>query len=552
MKNTFKILSLVVSVALLGGCIEKEFDLNHLSSEIEYDPHLALTLGTMDITLEDLLKNYTSKDNIQTNDDGSITVLIEKNLQSYRADQTLQLPDQPVIYIPGFIFPSTMPASGSVTRDTLIPISVDFFADARIDSMLVKSLNYFLSGTSTFASNLSQELKISLLDMKKGNQEYSETYSLNSYINVNNANTAENYKLKFNNISDGKADTRLSIQFTLKGAAGSPIDPLSYLSLALKINQLNYHTLYGYIGQPYLLNFTDTFYLDFLNREMAKNIEWYNPKLAFYTQNSYVLPTDFFVESMQMITYDNKLISTNPDNTKIQNPKNIAYPSKYGETAYDSIICDRIGYNAAYNALNTQAPQKIVIKIKSKANPGGNIVQNVVGDTSSIKTRMVLSLPLNLRSSGFGYTDTMDFDIANLMSVNDSSNNVNVSVKTMLFRVISNNQLPIDMTLQAYFVDENYNVLDSLYKGKGNNYIIKSGTIDETTGRITSTKLYKQDFNFDEAQLDAIQDTKYLIYKVKMATTDYNTSMSFVKFFIDSKLKLSFAVKFQPSIHIYK
>jgi len=541
---------------LLFSCVEKEYDFNRLSTEIVYDPKLAFTIGTLNIDIESLLKGYTNSSNLQIAEDKTITIAIATNFYTVPAIEQLSLPPQSQVIIPGFVFPPTMPGTGIVSRDTIINIPISFFSDAEIDSMLVKIFRYTLSGSSTYSSAFMQELTISLLDMHQGNTVYLETFPVTSSINTQNQNNAAGYTLKFRNVTPGSAETRLYVRLTLSGTPGSPINPASTLNMALQINELNYRLLYGYIGQPYLLDILDTMYLDFLGREIAKNIEWKNPSYTLYTTNSYVVPSDLFVESMRVITYDDRVILTNPDNTKIQNPKDIAYPTQIGLVAKDSVICDKVGYSTFYKALEQEAPKSIILKLKSKANPHGKTPNNILSDTSSIRTRGVLRLPISFRSSGFSQTDTMDFDLSNLATGgSDSTNksNAKVSLKYMLFRIVSSNTMPIDMQLQAYFVDENYQILDSLYKGLPNeNYIIKAGTVDVNTGRVNVPRLWKKDVTFNEQQLKNIENTKHVIFRLTASTADYTANKPFVTFFTDSKLTLTFAAQIQPSIHVYQ
>lgn len=540
---------------LLVACVEKEYDFNRLSTEIVYDPQLAVTLGTLDIDLESLLASYTNSDNLQIGSDKTITVAIATNFIATSAFENFQLPPQSNVVIPGFVFPPAIPSSGVTSKDTIISIPISFFGDAEIDSIRLKNLRYSLNGTSTYSPSLTQELTISFLDMHQGNIVYAEDFPISSSVNATNQNNASGYMLKFQNVTSGSATTRLYVRLTLRGTPGTPINPASTLNLGMQINELNFSLLYGYLGQPYVLDIIDTMKLDFLGREMAKNIEWENPSYTLYTTNSYVVPLDFFVESMRVITYDDRIIITNPDNTKIQNPRDIAYPPQIGQVAKDSVVCDKVGYSAFYRALEQEAPKKIVLQLKSKANPHGRGVYNVISDTSMLRTRGVLRLPIRLRSSGFGQTDTMDFDLTGLATGgSDSSNNSNtkVSLKSMLFRIVSSNTLPIDMQLQAYFVDDNFQIIDSLYKGQPDeNYIIKAGTIDPNTGRINTPRYWKKDVIFNEQQLKNIEKTKHIIFKLTYITADYANTRPFVTFFTDSKLSITFAAQIQPSIHVY-
>ncbi len=549
------IYKIIPVIFIFSGCVEKEFDMNKLSTEIVYDPTLAFTIGTLDITIESLLKRYTDSSHININPEKKVNLIIETNLYSYDAQEGLPFPPQSNIIIPGFVFPSTIPGSGTVSKDTIINIPINFFSDAEIDSLLIKSLRYALVGSSTYSPSFNQELTISFLDMRKNSMVYLESFPMGPSVNVSNQNTATDYKLHFSNIIPGSATTRLYVKLTLSGTPGSPINPASVLNINMQINDLSYKHIYGYIGQPYLMDIEDTFKLDFLGRELAKNIEWKDPQISLFTTNSFIVPSNFFVESMRVVSYDGIVKDVSPDNSKIQNPTDIAYPTQIGKIAKDSVICTKTGYYKLYSSLENDAPKYLIVKLKSKANPYVKTKSNILCDTSRIQSKIQLKLSMNLRSSGFGQTDTMEFDMSKLAGKeenNDSESNVNIKMKTMLFRIVTSNQLPIDMQLQVYFCDENFQKLDSLYRGQPEeNFIIKSGTIDPNTGRVNVPKLWKKDLILDENQLKKLENTKYIIYKTTIITTDYVNDKPFVTFFSDAKLTISFIAQIQPSIHFY-
>ncbi len=564
----------LLSILYLISCVDKEFDLNRLSTEIEYNPKLAITIGTVSIELGDLLSDYTLPEYLKDNPDGSMLFIYEKDLPSFRAEQKINVPDQLPIVIPALAFPATIPASGEAIAQTTIDVPIVFSNNEKIDSMLVKSLSLSLTGTSSYNSAFSQELSLTFENMNKDTVisstpqriSYVETVPISSIVNYITPNkyNAYRYMLTFTSVSPGNSTTKLKVVFKLRGTPGTPINPASSLNLVLKVEELKYRIMYGYIGQLDLLNITDTIDLSILGRELSKNIEWYKPQLKIEIKNSYKVPADFLIQSLFVTTYNNQLIDVSPNNalTEGNNPKYpIKRPAVLGQWAYDSVLCEKQkGYNSFYHALETQSPTNLIYTVISHANPYGEPTNstdyNILTDTSMVTGKMIFSLPIWLRSPGFGFTDTMDFDLSNMNNNNDDNNNddeennTKVTLNSMLFRIISYNQMPIDMELQVYFVDENYNILDSLYK-TGDKYILRSGNIDEATGKVLTPKLWKKDAIFDQSQLKRIENTKKIIYNVKYISADYENTKPYVKFFKDSKLKLTFAAQFQPNIHIY-
>jgi len=569
MKNISKALSIIVFVisVVVYSCIDKDYDFDRISTDIQWDPKLALTIGTMNINIEDLLNSYSSDSVLIKNPDGSMTIVYEKPLESYTAEQKITLPEQIPFVIPGMIFPNIMPVSGEVSRDTSFTIPVIFSADQMIDSLKLKVFSLSASGYSTFSNNLSQMITITFTRMNKdtiiGGTRQRLTYFEDIPVQNNNINyttsartNAYNYMLKFSNVQYGSSETNVNIKLTLRGTPGTPINPLSSVNVTLRINEIRYRLMYGYIGQPELLNAYSSMDVSIFSRDMSKNIEWKDPRTVLYCSSSYVVPADIFIQGLWVRSMNDVEFDVSPDNSQTQNPKDMKYPTKIGQVENDSVVMSKPAYSLFYNALETKSPKEIIYRIISRANPHGQGTQyNIISDTSVVRGKLVFTLPVWFRSSGFGYTDTMDFNLSNMGSDNNNDNNndesnYSVKLKNLLFRTVTSNELPINMRLQVYFADENYTILDSLYTKESNSYIIKSGKVDEVTGKVTAPYIWKNDAILSENQIKRIENAKFIIYKVTYNTYDYDNTKPYVKVFTDNKLKIIFAVKIQPEVTV--
>jgi hypothetical protein len=544
----------LICVVGISSCVDEEYDFNKMNNKMEIDPKLALTIGSVNIELGDMLSDFTSSYNLQDSSDGSMKVVYEQDLKSFSAEQKIAIPGQTPIVIPAFIFPSTIPAGGETSRDTTISLPITFLNDQRIDSLLVKTFSLSLSGTSSYPSNIKQILTITFQDMKKQNVKYNEVININS-VNVNyvtlDKEKAADYLLKFSSVGSGYSNIPVNIKLTLQGTAGTPINPLSKLDVIFLINELKYKILYGYIGQFELLNNLETIDISFLSREMAKNIYWYNPQISILLKNSYALPVNFNVVSMSVYSDINKQIyNTDPDNTIAINPKDIKHPYSAYQYAQDVIpFSKQGGYGKLFNAIEKYAPQSITYHVIATSNPNGPTVDyNILMDTSSIESKLRFELPIWFRSPGFGTTDTMDFD----MFSNDNKDQT-TEIESMLFRIVSDNGMPFDMNLQVYFADEKYKKLDSLFNQPGqSSLVVQAGKVDKNTGKVTENSNYKVDMVFTDDQLVKLEKTKKLIYKVTLSTAEYltNSNPPYVKFLKGNNLKLTFAAQLQPKITI--
>lgn len=545
-------------VALLAwGCVDNEYDITDISMKMEYDPNLAFPIGSTTIKLGDLLEKYALPENLKEGTDGSFTVEYEEELEPLRGEQVFLVPLQNQIVVPGVIFPATIPASGSVTREVTFIFPVRFLETQQVDSLITKCFYANIWGQSTFDPALSLQAKIAFLDMKKdtviGGSKTSLTYTeeFSPTANYNyltpNKYKAYNYKLRFSSTKDSVSETSVNVSLTLSGAAGTPINPASYFTAIMQLNELRYRVMYGYLGKKTILDMVYTFNVDFLNREMARNINWYNPQIGIKIRNSYAVPVQFSIDKIEMFSsVQNQLINVSPDATA-NNPRFINSPKAAFQEVSDNISFTKYnGYKSFYEGIENSAPKSIIYHVSAVANPDAVIDKhNIAMDTSAIFPKFYFKLPIWFRSGGFGYTDTLDFDLAGMQK-----DNQDVELKSLLIRLVSINNMPIDMNLQAYFLDEHNNILDSMFNTAGQSrQVLKAGTVDPATSLVTAPTKTVKDISFTPSQLSKMKNMKKLIYKVSVATALYDTQPNlYVKFQKQNSLKISFACQVQPKI----
>jgi len=79
-----------------------------------------------------------------------------------------------------------------------------------------------------------------------------------------------------------------------------------------------------------------------------------------------------------------------------------------------------------------------------------------MADTSQVDPNLRLYLPIWFKAGNFGTVDTIKSPFSDLLNQNGKNKN---SIESMLFRIISENTLPVDINLQIIFADSIYNRL---------------------------------------------------------------------------------------------
>ncbi len=325
---------------------------------------------------------------------------------------------------------------------------------------------------------------------------------------------------------------------------GTEVEPTSSLNLLLKVNDLKYFKIYGYLGQNTLLNVSDSLNISFLNHSLANNIQWADPQLTFTVRNSYGLPIEFNIDAMSI----NSIINKKTYPVSFYNNSNVLQilsASQNGNPSDDSLVFNPSTTN--FFSYLQQAPNTIKFHLSSKSNPAGNSGPiNFMADTSQVDPNLRLYLPIWFKAGNFGTVDTIKSPFSDLLNQNGKNKN---SIESMLFRIISENTLPVDINLQIIFADSIYKPLDSLYK-TGSSKIVIGGQLnagDVVTTPTKSTTNISLNATNNAKQLNNLKKTKYLLVTINMATSDYNKGV-YAKFLNSYYVKLSFDCQFQLKI----
>jgi hypothetical protein len=538
------ILKIIISVLLmvsvcLQSCINDKYDLSKTSKQAEFNPSLALSVGTTIFRMNDVLKNLDSTSLIQHYPSGLLYLVYEKDLIAYRGDSVITIPSQNPLPIP---LPSVLlPANFSATGIAEYVQAVDFpflvNSGQTLDSIDIKDMIFTIAVSPDY--NQPGTLIISFPDLVKNKQVYADTFNIiaGTYTNQTQNKNAAGYRMKITNTS-GSPTIPVKLDFKLTGTPNSPVLP-GLLTINISVGNLKYYAIYGYIGKNNLLNVTDSFDISILNHNLVNNIHWANPSIRILTKNSYiVVPVNLLISDMKVFSsVNNHFYDVNISPTI--NPYSIKYPPIAGRIVTDSVVYDTSNTN-----LFTQiqkAPQYLRFHVDANSNPNGNTgKENMVMDSSTVKVNVRFTLPISFSdTTGFGTTDTLNMDLSKSFGKNGDS----IQINSMLFRIISENGFPINMNLQLILADSGFNHKDTLV----NQQILRPGLV--VNGKVLP---YTIDIPYP-SKTDKVSSNSYNLNKTKklLAKVQISTATStFVNFYSYNYLKLSFAFQIKPKIKV--
>ncbi len=542
-----KYLQLIIFL-IIGGisfysCFDDNYDLKKISGQYEINPRFAITIGTSVFTIDSILNKLDTTNYVHQTDSGLLYIVYDKDLQFYKAEDQFPFTNSFQTNQP-FSIPDTslvFPPSGKITLTQTFYDTIYFKSDQIIDSVHIKHLTFTIQCNSNNPNP--GQLKFTFPSIKNNTIAFADSIPLTSGVNNQTVNEdAAGYMLTFTSPHSGYSVLPIRFDYSLTGTSGNSIGS-GLPSIHVDVTDLSYYAMYGYAGYTNLLGntgVTDSIYLSILDQDILKNynIQWADPRLKLFVTNSYVImPIRFYASNMstnsQAITINSSV-----------NPVDLPYPNNMGSIVNDSVVYSKSNTNL-FDAIQ-QKPGYIKFHFDAWSNPDKNTgIENIVVDTSSLKIKAEFYLPIWFRSGGFGTTDTMNFDIEKTAGKDLDS------IEYMLFRVVSENGMPVDMSLQVYFTDSLCTTIyGTLYNTKKDT-ILKAGILGPDDRVISPTReILTTTFNPD--QLKALKQTKKLLIKVFLNTAEWNnTNGRYVKFFSDYNFKLSFAVKFQAKFGGY-
>jgi hypothetical protein len=535
---------LLLAGICINSCVDDKFDLdpNKISHEIVYDPRVALTIGSTTFLMDSILNHLDTAAYINYTHDGLMYIDYSKDLQSFKGEDKIPIPGDantmPMTLYNAIFGTPTFPGSGEVVFNITALLPITFLPGHTIDSINLKNMLLNVSVNSYF--NQPGSIIITFLGLVKNNKYMADTFQLPA-SNETISKNGQGYMMKFDSAVPGISYLPFNIRYKLTGTPNSIINPLDSVLISFAASDLKYNVLYGYVGQGNLMDITDTLDLGFLNNELIKNIKWADPQMIVTMKNSYVvMPVQLINDRMDVvskvsptlthITFDNSIDPANP-----VNPKTLKYPTQISGIALDTVKYDNSNtVPKLFDAIQNSA-EYLVFRYRAESNPGGVKRQNIVIDSSSIDVKVKVHLPIYFSSSGFGTTDTMDFDLGSSLGDKDT-------IDAMIFRINSESTMPVDMNMQIIFADADFDTLTKTETIK----IVAAGQVDNS-GKVTSPSKYSSDIKFNKTQLDKMKSTKKILIHVYLNTADSKS----VKFYIDSSLKLTFGCYFHGRIQRY-
>jgi hypothetical protein len=407
-------------------------------------------------------------------------------------------------------------SSGGTITDLSDTVVFKFSSNEIISKLEFKSGDFTISGSSTFLNGVKATFTIP--DLKDGNQmPYTGSLTLGGSASKDTSIDIKNYSIDLTTVG---ATNNLPVIVTVKSTSPGQV-PRAGDKIDLKYKFSNFTMSYakGDISFPPFTIAEDSTVIDALSKITTADIKAENPIITVVTKNSFgmQIPVKFtkFVAELNDGSTMPVIKSPYPDSAVVKSA------TVRGELKVDTTFkFDDVHSNI--NAILAAKPKKLIYGFESKTYGVKPI--GFVQDTSHLYVNTRLEVPLSISIKNVAFVQSFSSDLSGIPTTESAAIQINTE-----------NDFPISIKLQVYFLDKDSVKLDSL--NSTNQDIIGPGTrINnvQTASKKTVTML------LNATQLSKIKATGKIIKIKAMAQTP--AIPTFSKFYADQKIRINMGI----------
>jgi hypothetical protein len=501
----------ILGVALFcGSCIDKsDYELDGVT--LDHTDVIKLVKGQLKIS--DILNNEDSL-HLQSYDDGLLYVTYDQEIKSQDIRTLFDIPAAGVTK--SFLMPgATIPPHSQDIRSDSIVTAIDLgMSPEQLTEMALKAGQVDFSVTiSPPSAQLNYQVYLAL----PGFKSRTANKSLNRIISGTGIIDLSDYTATLIN---NRFDLKLVLVFNATTTT-TVIPPATSININLNFNKFQFNYLQGFLGDQTVSLDPQSTNISVFDSDVFKGatISLAQPQVGFTVVNGNGVPV-----TVNFIKLEGRKPGANPLKVGLNptNPVALQYPTTMGQTASTNISVTNVKELLDYR------PTELYYQADARINQGLNSGNNFVLDTSQLRVKLHLEVPLYGSASGIVLQDTIDTTLDNVESSQISS----ASLKLAII-----NQFPLDGDIQFILTDDNYVPIGTLLL-PSQIHIIRGATVD-AQGDLAAAGQFIDDIELDKTKIEDLFKAKHIILSAALQTSrDVNGNATDVKFKADYTLKV--------------
>lgn len=550
--NNLKIISILKIIIplsiifLFNQCMHDEFEFNKLDDEMVIKAGVLSPVAYGSLTLENIISEFDSTGYISSDADGLLYLSYRDTLVSYVAEELLNIPTQNFFefFIDSDFSIAGTPPAGTYPTDREVMFPFTFDKGERPDSMVLDSGELVFDITSSFEHQAQVQLEI--LNLIKDGVVFSRTFDISD--NSGSFSTSIPFDLAGYTIhlqdSVGNDTMFFPVKFhvELYADGSTPINPTDQIGITANLLNLNFDAIYGYIGNYSLLGENGSVDLGFFDNPIEGEIVFAEPSVNFYITNSYGVPSEITINRFTgfNLANDSLPLEFTPPTANVFD---INHPTvdEIGTAKIDTISIN--SDNSLISDFISFLPTSVDYNINAASNPDGELPEkyNFVTDDSEIGVEFEMTLPMYFTADSFALEETIDL---NLLTIEEDAEAIE---KVTIVLEVSNG-LPIDIDFQLYFLDESYNIIDTLFSDK-DLPVIEAAMLD-TDNSVLAPRVKVSIIEYTNEDLNNLNTVLYGLLRAGLKTPYINDVQEPVKFYSDYSVDFNLSVGVDVKVNI--
>ncbi|MCI4668235.1 MAG: hypothetical protein MRZ79_08865 [Bacteroidia bacterium] len=438
----------------------------------DWNPAFATAVINTEISLQDMLDLSGSEDIFEVDSSGALSFVYEGNLIDPQSFSFFSIPDFTVpMLVPAIDFPFPIEGieeilfqQGSMEMIFESPVSEEIVVDIDLPNFLLngnpyqESLNFIGAGEHRFTIQLS--------DM--------------AFI-LNNGNMRLAYKA-----------------YRTSDSSSLVLDNFRFEAAFME-----YSYVKGGLEKQEITLAEDS--LEFSFGEELKGLDFSlaAPDLTFTVRNSFGIPLEFRVD--QLSVYQEGEAAIEIQTQELEDGILLNYPSEEERGSTKATEIKINGENSNIGQAISMIPDGVIWSMDIVSFPDSLVDQGFLLDTSNISVDLHAKMPLKGSLGELDFAQTVPLEIDEVDMLNAAG-----------LRLLVENEIPLNVAIQIYLLDEFEDVQDSLFEGYTT--LLEGAPVDES-GRVTGPASSLLDIEVDAEKLQKLYEISYLRIGGKLSTT---------------------------------
>ena len=329
--------------------------------------------------------------------------------------------------------------------------------------------------------------------------------------------------------------------------AGESVSAGEALSMSLSLNETEIEGAFGEFAEETSWSFEMGQTLPALENLIPGDVHFADPQIHLWMNNSSGIPIGIEWSEMKFLNNGLPMILSGSDIEDFPIVSGALVPGEDVETIH---VIDNSGTSPALTAILDDMPDSLSIGGAIVINPESES-PNFLLSTSRVALKGELRLPMNGWASAMNWSDTINANISESLKNALQAPLDWQDIESVSVRLRCENRLPVGIQVQAVFLNDHGDVLDSLSSNAEGWTLIGAGQVetqgspnDSGFGRVSHPQMETVDWTFDREMAQALmtENCQSVIIEAKLETSGASHGQD-VRFYPNDGLRMELGLK---------